>query len=75
VRASDGAALSANRLADYRHRYDALIAAGKTLKPPPLITGERGRPAVGPAGLLLARFHTHRDDVRCQVITAVQPTS
>jgi transposase len=63
VRANGGTALPANRLAGYRRRYDALVAAGKELNPPPPRTGKRGRPALGPAGSLLARLHTHRDDV------------
>lgn len=63
ARASGQAALPAGRLGGYRRRYDALVATGKDLNPPPPRTGKRGRPALGPAGSLLARLHTHRDDV------------
>ncbi len=63
VRANGGTALPAHRLTDYHRRYDALITTGKTLNPPPPRTGKRGRPALGPAGSLLARLQTHRDDV------------
>lgn len=63
VRANGGTALPADRLAGYQRRYDALVTAGKELNPPPPRTGKRGRPALGPAGSLLARLHTHRDDV------------
>ena len=63
VRANGGTALPANRLAGYRRRYDALITTGQELNPPPPRTGKRGRPALGPAGSLLARLHTHRADV------------
>ncbi len=44
-------------------RYDTLVAVGKALNPPPPRTGKRGRPALGPAGSLLARLATHREDV------------
>ncbi len=63
VRANGGTALPAKSLAGYRRRYDALIVAGKELNPPPPRTGKPGRPALGPAGSLLARLHTHREDV------------
>jgi len=63
ARANGATALPARRLADYQRRYDALVAAGKALNPPPPRTGKRGRPALGPAGSLLARLHTHREDV------------
>lgn len=55
--------LPARRLASFGKRYDALIAQGKQLNPPPPRTGKRGRPALGPAGSLLARLETHRADV------------
>jgi transposase len=61
---ADGATkFSARRLATFAKRYDTLIAEGKTLNPPPPRTGRRGRPALGPAGSLLARLETHRADV------------
>lgn len=64
ARAGGAHALPANRLAHYGRRYDALVAAGKELNPPPARTpGQRGRPARGPAGSLLARLATHRADV------------
>jgi transposase len=63
VRANGGTALPSSRLCSYRRRYDALIATGTELNPAPPRTGKRGRPALGPAGSLLARLHTHRDDV------------
>lgn len=53
----------ARRLATFGKRYDALIVEGKKLNPPPPRTGKRGRPALGPAGSLLARLATHREDV------------
>ncbi len=56
-------ALPARRLATFVKNYDALIAEGNTLNPPPPPTGKRGRPARGPAGSLLARLDTHRADV------------
>jgi transposase len=55
--------LPARRLASYQNRYDALVAEGKALNPAPPRTGKRGRPALGPAGSLLARLGTHRTDV------------
>jgi transposase len=63
VRGNGGTALPARRLTAYHRRYDALTAAGKALNPPPPRTGRRGRPALGPAGSLLARLATHREDV------------
>jgi hypothetical protein len=63
ARASGQAALPADRLDAYRRRYDALIVTGKDFNPPQPRTGKRGRPALGPAGSLLARLHTHRKDV------------
>ena len=63
VRANGRTALASCRLRAYRRRYDALIATGKELNPPPPRTGKRGRPALGPAGSFLARLHTHRQDV------------
>ena len=47
----------------FGRRYDALISEGKKLNPAPPRTGKRGRPALGPAGSLLARLATYRDDV------------
>ena len=55
--------LPARRLTSFGKRYDALVAQGKQLNPPPPRTGKRGRPALGPAGSLLARLETHRADV------------
>ena len=55
--------LTARRLATFGKRYDALIGEGKKLNPPPPRTGQRGRPALGPAGSLLARLETNRADV------------
>ena len=55
--------LPARGLARFTTRYDTLIAEGKALNPPPPRTGRRGRPALGPAGSLLARLETHRADV------------
>lgn len=63
ARVSGQAALPADRLDGYRRRYDALVATGKQLNPPTPRTGKRGRPALGPAGSLLARLHNHRADV------------
>ncbi len=63
ARANGAIAFPARRLTGYQRRYDALVAAGKALNPPPPRTGKRGRPALGPAGSLLARLHTHREDV------------
>ena len=63
AKASGKAKLSARRLATFGQRYDALIAQGKKLNPPPPRTGKRGRPARGPAGSLLARLEIHRADV------------
>ena len=63
AKASGKAKLSAQGLATFGKRYDALIAQGKQLNPPPPRTGKRGRPALGPAGSLLARLATHRADV------------
>lgn len=55
--------LPTRRLTSFSNRYDALIAEGKKLNPPPPRTGNRGRPARGPAGSLLARLESHRADV------------
>lgn len=55
--------LPARRLALFAKRYDALVTEGKQLNPPPPRTGKRGRPALGPAGSLLARLDNHRADV------------
>jgi transposase len=63
ARGNGATALPAGQLKRYRRRYDDLIAAGKQLNPPPPRTGKRGRPALGPAGALLARLATHHDDV------------
>jgi len=54
--------LPARRLASFGKRYEALVAEGKQLNPPPPRTGKRGRPALGPAGSLLARLAIHRTD-------------
>ena len=63
AKAAGKARLPARRLAAFGQRYDTLIAEGKALNPPPPRTGKRGRPALGPAGSLLARLETHRGDV------------
>jgi len=55
--------LSKRQLAGFGRRYDAVIAEGRKLNPPPPRTGNRGRPALGQAGSLLARLATHREDV------------
>ncbi len=51
------------RLTEFTRRYDTLVAQGQQLNPPPPRTGRRGRPALGPAGALLARLAGYRDDV------------
>ena len=63
LKATGKTKLPARQLATFGKRYDALIAQGKKLNPPPPRTGNRGRPALGPAGSLLARLATHREDV------------
>lgn len=63
AKAGGKARLAARRLASFTKRYDALIREGKQLNPPPPRTGKRGRPALGPAGSLLARLENHRSDV------------
>jgi len=55
--------LPPRRLASFGKGYDALVALGKQLNPPPPRTGKRGRPALDPAGSLLARLETHRAHV------------
>jgi len=62
AKATGATVLSARRLAGYRRRYDALIADGQRLNPPPPRTGKRGRPRLGPAAALLARLAAYRDD-------------
>ncbi len=62
AKASGTNRLPARRLAAFTKRYDTLITDGKTLNPPPPRTGNRGRPALGAAGSLLARLETHRAD-------------
>jgi transposase len=64
AKATGAPALPARRLATFGRRYDALVAEGKKLNPPPPRTGKKGRPALGPAGSLLARLDTHRADVQ-----------
>ena len=63
TKAAGKAKLTVRRLVAFGERYDALIAQGKELNPPPPRTGKRGRPALGTAGSLLARLETHRADV------------
>jgi len=63
AKAAGATHLPARRIASFTTRYDRLIAEGKALNPPPPRTGKRGRPALGPAGSLLARLDTHRADV------------
>ena len=63
ARANGKTSLPAHRLAALGKRYDALIAQGKQLNPPPPWTGKRGRPALDAAESLLARLETHRADV------------
>ena len=60
---SGASRLPARRLAMFGKRCDTLIGEGNKLNPPPPRTGNRGRPALGPAGSLLARLATHRADV------------
>ncbi len=62
AKAAGATRLPARRLARFTKRYDILVAEGKALNPPPPRTGRRGRPALGPAGSLLARLETHRAD-------------
>jgi len=63
AKAGGNTKLTARRLATFGKRYDVLIAQGKKLNPPLPRTGKRGRPALGPAGSLLARLESHRADV------------
>jgi len=63
AKASGKTKLPARQLASFGKRYDTLVIEGKKLNPPPPRTGKRGRPALGPAGSLLARLATHRTDV------------
>ena len=56
-------ALAPVTLARYRDSYDALVAEGQRLNPPPPRTGKRGRPMLGPAAALLRRLDAYRDDV------------
>jgi len=63
ARASGATRFPARTLATFGQRYDALITEGQQANPPPPRTGKRGRPALGPAGSLLARLETHRADV------------
>ncbi|MGB7982501.1 MAG: transposase [Candidatus Nanopelagicales bacterium] len=63
VKTTGATRLPARQLARFTTRYDTLITQGKALHPPPPRTGRRGRPALGPAGSLLARLETHRTDV------------
>ena len=63
AKATGATTLPAGPLATFGRRYDALISEGKKLNPAPPRTGKRGRPALGPAGSLLARLATYRDDV------------
>ncbi len=56
--------LSAGPLAEFKRKYGELVAAGKSLNPPPAPTGKCGRPKLGPAGALLARLEKHQDDVQ-----------
>ncbi len=61
---ADGAtALPAPALAGLSAGYDALLAQGQQLNPPPPRTGKPGRPRLGPAAALLARLLAHRADV------------
>jgi transposase len=62
VKAAGKTRLPARQLATFSKRYDVLITQGKKLNPPPPRTGKRGRPALDPAGSLLARLETHRAD-------------
>lgn len=63
ARAAGASALTKDVLAGYRARYDALVAKGQDLNPPPPRTGKRGRPRLGPAASLLRRLDEHREDV------------
>ena len=55
--------LAAREIATYRRRYEALVAEGQRLNPPPPRTGKRGRPKLGPPAALLRRLDIHSDDV------------
>ena len=50
-------------MAAFGKSYDARITEGQKLHPMPPRTGKRGRPALGPAGSLLAQLQTHRADL------------
>jgi transposase len=63
AKASGDSGLPTQRLAEFTDRYDTLVAEGQQLNPPPARTGKRGRPALGPAGALLARLSGYREDV------------
>jgi len=55
--------LPTRKLAAYRRRYDALVAEGQRLNPPPPRTGKRGRPKLGPPAALLRRLDIYSNDV------------
>ena len=63
AKASGHTELSADRLAEFTDRYQALITEGQEFNPPPPRTGKRGRPKLGPAGSLLRRLEIYSDDV------------
>jgi transposase len=63
AKATGATALPTRQLNTFAKRYDALIAEGQRLNPPPPPTGKRGRPKLGPAAALLRRLELYRDDV------------
>jgi transposase len=63
AKATGKTALPARRLAAFVRRYDALVAEGQRLNPPPARTGKRGRPKLGAAAALLRRLQVYREDV------------
>lgn len=63
AKAQGATSLSSRRLAGYRRRYRALIAAGWAAHPPPPPTGRQGRPKLGPAGSLVRRLDLYQDHV------------
>jgi transposase len=53
--------LSAEMTREFDARYDAILAAGLQMNPPPEPTGQRGRPKRGKVGSLLERLRAHKD--------------
>lgn len=46
---------------EFARRYDAVLEEGAQANPPPLPTGQRGRPKRGKAGNLVDRLRDHKD--------------